>query len=320
MTESDAFDRYASSILESTSVGSRTQIGPLARVLPGATIGEDCNISDHTLIQNDVVLGNRVTLSFGVALWDGITIEDDVFIGANVAFGSHRSAADELPQASPRTVIKRRASIGASSTVYPGVVIGERSIVNAGSVVTRSVPPLAIVAGNPAVIVGYEGTRIEHDEAALSPPLQPSVRTTRVAGVTLHRLPYAGDIRGQLAFAEMGKHIPFEVKRFFVVYGVVSKETRGEHAHRKLHQFLICVHGRCSLMADDGENRQELLLDSPTVGVHLPPLVWGVQYKHTSDAVLLVLASDYYDADDYIRDYSEFLRVLGREPRDDSAK
>ncbi len=311
MIESEAFLRHETSLVESVSIGSRTRIGALVHVLPGAAIGDDCNICDHTFIQNDVILGNRVTVSCGVALWDGLTIEDDVFIGANVSFSSDRQTAEnKSSQTVARTILRRRASIAASATIETGVTIGERAIVGAGSVVTRNVPPLAIVAGNPAVIVGYEGTRIEYPKSVASPPSEPSVRNTDVAGLTLHRLPSSADMRGQLAFAEIGKQIPFEVKRFFVVYGVASKETRGEHAHRKLHQFLICVHGQCSLMADDGENRQEFFLDSPTVGVHLPPLVWAVQYKHTLDAVLLVLASDYYDANDYIRDYSEFQRVL----------
>jgi dTDP-4-dehydrorhamnose 3,5-epimerase-like enzyme len=104
--------------------------------------------------------------------------------------------------------------------------------------------------------------------------------------------------------------VPFDVKRYFLVFGVSGKEIRGEHAHRMLHQFLICVHGRCHVVADDGEHRQEFILDDPTVGVHLPPMVWSTQYHYTDDAVLLVLASEHYDADDYIRDYAEFLKLV----------
>ena len=117
-----------------------------------------------------------------------------------------------------------------------------------------------------------------------------------------------------LSFGEMGVHVPFEVKRYFVTFGVSSQKIRGEHAHRLLHQFFICVHGRCHVVADDGRTRQEFVLDSPTLGVHLPPMVWGIEYKHTKDAVLLVLASDRYDSADYIRDYSEFLK-LTKAPR-----
>ena len=303
---------HLDSFIETRSIGLRTKIGALAHVLPGAMIGEDCSIGDHTLIENNVVIGNRVVIGCGVALWDGTNIEDDVYIGAQVAFANDPgSSANEVQSLLGRTIIRRRAVVGANATIQTGLTIGERANVRAGSVVTRNVPPLAIVSGNPAVIIGYEGSRPEHESAIASPPLQPSVRATKVAGVMLHRMPSAADMRGQLSFAEVGRQLPFEVKRFFLVYGVASQETRGEHAHRKLHQFVICVHGRCSLMADDGENRQEFVLDSPTVGIHLPPLVWAVQYKHTSDAVLLVLASDYYDPADYIRDYSEYQQIIG---------
>jgi hypothetical protein len=120
-------------------------------------------------------------------------------------------------------------------------------------------------------------------------------------------------LRGSLAAGEIGRHIPFDIRRFFWVYKVPSQEVRGEHAHRTLHQFLVCICGRCSVFADDGGNRQEFLLDDPTIGLHLPPLVWAVQYKFSPDAVLLVAGSERYDPADYIRDYSEFLRgVEGR--------
>ena len=131
-----------------------------------------------------------------------------------------------------------------------------------------------------------------------------------MAGVTLHRLPHVDDLRGNLSFGEIGNQIPFEVKRYFLVYSVASQEVRGEHAHRSLHQFLICVHGRCHVVADDGTLRQEFVLDTPTVGLHLPPMVWGIQYKYTEDAVMLVLASAKYDPASYIRDYAEFLELV----------
>ena len=295
----------------SLSIGAGTRIWALAHVLPGAVIGRDCNVCDHTFIENDVVVGNRVTIKCGVQLWDGITIEDDVFIGPNATFTNDPfPRSKHRPKEFSRTVVKRGASIGANATVLPGVSIGERAMVGAGSVVTHSVPPLAIVAGNPARITGYDGARVQHDEAPASLPREESTRESRVRGVILRRLPSAVDMRGQLAFGEIGQQIPFAVRRFFLVYGVPSKEVRGEHAHRQLHQFLACIHGCCSVMADDGENREEFRLDDPSVGLYLPPLVWGVQYKYTPDAVMLVLASEPYDAGDYIRDYADFLAAL----------
>lgn len=304
---------HKNAIVESSSIGPGTRIWAFAHVLAGAVIGEQCNICDHTFIENDVTLGDRVTIKCGVQVWDGVTIEDDVFIGPNATFtndGFPRSR--QPPERYLRTVVKKGASIGANATVLPGLTIGEYSMIGAGAVATRNVPARAIVAGNPARIIGYEGVSPNANEAVCVPPVAPGATASSVDGVSLHRLPSAIDMRGSLSFAEVGRHLPFEVKRLFLVYGVPSKEVRGEHAHRQLHQFLLCVNGACSLIADNGRQRDEFILNDPGVGVHIPPLVWSIQYKHSADAVLLVLASDHYDPKDYIRDYSEFLRLIAR--------
>lgn len=90
-----------------------------------------------------------------------------------------------------------------------------------------------------------------------------------------------------------------------------GKEVRGEHAHRTCEQFLVCVHGAVAVVCDDGTQRQEFVLDSKELGLYMPPLVWGIQYKYTPEATLLVFASHGYDAKDYIRDYDQFLAELG---------
>jgi dTDP-4-dehydrorhamnose 3,5-epimerase-like enzyme len=128
-------------------------------------------------------------------------------------------------------------------------------------------------------------------------------------GVTLERLPLLEEARGMLSFAEVARHIPFEVKRYFLIFGVPPGQVRGEHAHRTQHQFLVCVHGSCRVSADDGQHRKEFLLDAPQVGLYVPPLIWGAQYQYSSDAVLLVLASGQYDEADYIRKYEDFLSL-----------
>src|SRR5690606_25943523 len=97
-----------------------------------------------------------------------------------------------------------------------------------------------------------------------------------------------------------------------------NREIRGEHAHRECAQFLTCVAGSCRVVADDGVHREEFVLNSPTRGLHLPPLTWATQYKYSPDGVLLVLASHHYAADDYIRDYDEFLRVVAARGPDDA--
>lgn len=126
----------------------------------------------------------------------------------------------------------------------------------------------------------------------------------------LINLPNIIDSRGNLTVAEFGRQVPFEVKRFFMVYQVPLVKVRGEHAHRECHQFLIAARGRISVIADDGVNKEEFHLDRPDLGLYLPPMVWGVQHNYSPDACLLVFASDYYDSADYIRDYEEFAKIV----------
>jgi len=209
----------------------------------------------------------------------------------------------------PGAVIGDRVTIGANATVLAGVSIGDDVTVGAASVVASDVPRRAIVAGNPARVIGFNEAS-PWVEGVSRAAAEVGVTVTSVAGVTLHRMPHLLDPRGPLSFGEVGDQLPFEVKRYFLVFDVSSEEIRGEHAHRALHQFLLCVHGRCHLMADDGRNREDFVLDSPSIGVHLPPMVWGVQHKYSHDAVLLVLASEKYDPADYIRNYSEFLELI----------
>jgi dTDP-4-dehydrorhamnose 3,5-epimerase-like enzyme len=176
-------------------------------------------------------------------------------------------------------------------------------------VVTRSVPAHAIVRGNPARIVGY----VDSDRAGRMRP-EPggpaaTVTPTRVRGVALHEMPLVRDMRGDLSVGEFGRHVPFEVKRYFMVFDVPTEDVRGEHAHRECQQFLLCVRGRCRVVVDDGEVRAEFQLDRPNLGLHIPPMVWGIQYQYSADALLLVFASHFYDPSDYIRDYRAFVEA-----------
>lgn len=301
--------QHSAAIVETDRIGARTRIWAFAHILPGAQIGEDCNICDHTFIENDVVIGNGVTIKCGVQLWDGITVEDDVFIGPNVSFTNNRFPRSRKDQAElPKTLVRRGASVGANATILPGIVVGESAMVGAGSVVTRSVPRGAIVSGNPARITGYVGTDFPTSEVADGHQPEPIV--SRVKGVSIHRMPLIHDMRGNLSFGEAKRHVPFDIHRYFLVFGVPGKEVRGEHAHRTLHQLLVCVHGSLHCVVDDGTSREEHVLDEPNKGIHVPPMCWCIQYKYSADAILLVLASAPYDASDYIRDYSEFLKAV----------
>lgn len=301
-------------LCESEKVGAGTRVWAFAHVLPGAVIGRDCNLCDHTFVENDVVIGDRVTIKCGVQVWDGVRLEDDVFVGPNVTFTNDRfPRSKQYPEKFAATTICRRASIGANATILPGVRVGQNAMIGAGAVVTRDVPPNAIVVGNPARIVGY----VDSQKPAPSGPAGgiaagEAVRRTSVEGVTVHRLKRVADMRGDLSAGEFPTDVPFEPKRYFLVFDVPSAEIRGEHAHRRCDQFLVCVKGSCAVVADDGRAREEFRLDRPEIGVRLPPMTWGIQYKYSPDAVLLVFASERYDASDYIRSYDEFLALVKR--------
>jgi acetyltransferase-like isoleucine patch superfamily enzyme len=297
--------------VQAEKIGSGTRIWQFAVVLSGAEIGDDCNICSHCFVENDVVIGNEVTIKSGVQLWDGLRVGHKVFIGPNASFTNDRfPRSKQFPEAFLLTTIEDGASIGAGAVVLPGIVIGRNAMVAAGAIVTRSVPANAIVVGNPAKIVGYVDAAQAKLSSPTATPPEKGITKTSVADVTLHRMTRVSDIRGSLTVGEFLRDIPFVANRYFMVFGVPSIETRGEHAHRECQQFLICARGSCSVVADDGTNREEFLLDSPDVGVYLPPLVWGIQYKYSPDAVLLVFASHNYDAADYIRDYDEFRKII----------
>jgi acetyltransferase-like isoleucine patch superfamily enzyme/dTDP-4-dehydrorhamnose 3,5-epimerase-like enzyme len=308
-----SYFKHAQALVESGNIGDNSRVWAFTHILSGAVIGESCNICDHVFIENDVHIGNRVTIKCGVQVWDGITLEDDVFVGPNATFTNDLfPRSKRYPEQFDRTIVRSGASIGANATILAGIVIGKSAMVGAGAVVTKDVPPNAIVIGNPARITGYVDSihaplpdKSKKGAAALG--IQ---AVSGVPGASIYRLPLIMDLRGSLSFAECGQYLPFIPQRYFLVFDVKRKEVRGEHAHRKLHQFLVCVKGSCSVVVDDGENREEIVLDSPATGLHIPPMIWGIQYKYSADAVLLVLASETYNAADYIRDYDEFLEAV----------
>ncbi len=233
-------------------------------------------------------------------------VSDDVILGPNaVVLASEDGSAV--------SVIEGGVVIGANATILPGITVGIGAHVGPGAVVNRSVPPMAIVEGNPARIVGYADT--PRTPSTTTGETQPPVRsrTSPVRGVKFIPVRSVADLRGRLAAGEFEQDIPFRPRRYFVVYDVPTAETRGAHAHHQCQQFLVAVHGNVKVMADDGIRREEFLLGSPDVGLYLPSLTWAVQYGYSADAVLLVFASDHYDPADYIRDYSEFLRAVGRQ-------
>src|ERR1700683_813259 len=305
---------HPAAICETPAVGAKTSTRAFAHVLPGARIGCECSICDHVFIDNEVVLGDRVTIGCGAAVGDGVRIEDDVVVGPGATFAHDAYPRSSVPRAEHAdTVVRRGASLGANCTVMPGVTVGVDAMVGAGSVVTDDVPPFAIVAGNPARIVGYvdahDVSRRRATRAEL-PGEEAGERALQVAGVCLCRLGRVGDLRGALVSGEEQCHIPFRPRRFFSIMQLPSKDVRGAHAHRACKQFLVCQSGSVAIVVDDGRTREEVVLDDPQLGLYVPPMVWSVQYRFTHAAILLVLASDPYEPQDYIRDYDEFLEQL----------
>ena len=127
--------------VQSKNIGQDTKIWQFCVVLEKAVIGKNCNICAHVLIENDVIIGDNVTVKSGVQLWDGIRIEDYVFIGPNVTFTNDLyPRSKKYPEKFLQTIVKKGASIGANSTILPGITIGENAMIAAGSIVTKDVP------------------------------------------------------------------------------------------------------------------------------------------------------------------------------------
>ena len=142
---------HETAICESSKIGRGTRVWAFVHILPDAVIGEDCNICDFVFIENRVIIGNRTTVKSGVQIWNGALIGSDVFIGPNVTFTNDKyPASGNKDFIELTTTIEDFVSIGANSTILPGLRIGEHAIIGAGSVVTKDVPKFGKVFGNPA--------------------------------------------------------------------------------------------------------------------------------------------------------------------------
>lgn len=131
-----------------------------------------------------------------------------------------------------------------------------------------------------------------------------------LAKVRIIDLPKISDPRGNLTFVEGRNHIPFDIKRVYYLYDVPGGESRGGHAHYELEQLVIAASGSFDMVLDDGVNRQRFHLNRSYYGLYIPKMLWREMDNFSSNSVCLVLASMKYDESDYIRDYSEFLRMV----------
>ncbi len=121
-----------------------------------------------------------------------------------------------------------------------------------------------------------------------------------------------GERKGNLTMAYNNENIPFDVKRVFYSYDIPGGEARGAHAHKKCHQFLIAASGSYEVVLDDGTNKRTVMLNRPFYGLHIPPGIWAAEQSFSSGSICLVLASQGYEADDYIREYKAFLEYVNK--------
>jgi len=120
-----------------------------------------------------------------------------------------------------------------------------------------------------------------------------------------------GDSRGQLFSIEGSKNIPFEVKRIYYMFDMEKSTPRGFHAHKELKQVAICVKGSFKMLLDDGTHKHEVVLDKPNTGIVIDKLIWHEMHDFSDDCILMVIANDYYDENDYLRSYETFIGYLG---------
>ena len=136
------------------------------------------------------------------------------------------------------------------------------------------------------------------------------MRKPTVFDCSLIYLPRVGNRNGNITSVNNNEEIPFSTRRVFYLYDIPGGESRGAHAHKECHQFLVAASGAFEVLLDDGNTQRQILLNRPNMGLHIPPGIWASEINFSSGAICLVLASHEYDAQDYIRDYREYLTFI----------
>lgn len=283
-------------------------VHPSSLIEDGVVVHETALIGPNCYLSGRITIGANAYIKGGSTLIGDMDVGHDAFIEPGVCIAT--GANNGQPQKG-KLVVCEGAHVGAGCVLYEGVVIGRYARIEPGSVIFRSIPPYAVVSGNPAVITGYVRDTCQErviPTMIVEKPDAPGVYSFKVHGVALYLFQRIRDLRGDLTVGEFERNIPFIPKRYFVVFDVPSYETRGEHAHKRCHQFLICPSGSVSVVVDDGVRREEITLNKPNMGLLIPAGVWGVQYKYSEGSALIVFASEFYDPDDYIRNYDEFVK------------
>jgi acetyltransferase-like isoleucine patch superfamily enzyme len=151
----NGFFAHPQSLVETQDVGSGTRIWAFTHVMKGVRLGANCNVGEHCYLESGVVVGDDVVIKNGVALWEGVIVEDRAFLGPNCVFTNDLFPRSKVVTERVRTRVREGASIGANATLLCSIEIGCYSLIGAGSVVTKSVPDYALVAGNPARFHGF---------------------------------------------------------------------------------------------------------------------------------------------------------------------
>lgn len=290
---------------EAHHVGPGTTVAENSHIGSQVSIGSWCQISSNVTIDGSVTIGNRVHIDLDVVITGPLVIGDDVRIGADCKLDLRPNQGQEAKI----TTISSGAVIEESCRILPGSRIGEQAVVGRGATVRKPVRP-------------YEELRKDGESAQRSgiPPTSENLGSAvRISGAhegrvgvglaQLVALKEASDSRGTLIAADTQSGLPFQPTRYFTVSDVPDGERRGIHAHRVCHQFLVALRGEVHAIVADGAGCREVILDNPRKGLYVPPLIWGTQHSFSSDALLLVLASDVYDPADYIHHWQEFISL-----------
>ena len=238
-----------------------------------------------------------MTVKCGVQLWDGLRVEDDVFIGPNATFTNDLFPRCRVQRTALPPTTLRRGCLHRRQRHHPArrhaSVAG--AMVGAGTVITADVPANAVVVGNPTRIIGYA------DADAVAGPLDlPAGAPCAAVRAEVHR-----DARGRLSHWPLETALPFVPRRLYVVDGAPDGWARGGGAYRRSHQFLVATQGALTVAVDDGRTRLAVRLSGPEAGLHVPPGTWTLQFGHTADASLLVLASEPFDPSERVADYGD---------------
>lgn len=134
------------------------------------------------------------------------------------------------------------------------------------------------------------------------------MKNTTVFDCSIIYLPQVGDRNGHITSLNNGIEVPFDIKRVFYLYDIPGGESRGAHAHKDCHQFLVAASGAFEILLDDGKTKRQIQVNRPYIGLHIPPGIWASEMNFSSGSICLVMASHEYDGVDYIRDYTMFLK------------